>query len=109
VNDQPPYHSKAFVVHVQAEVEEGFKDIVCYVSWLQVPILHSDVAFNLLYTSNVSHELMSTLPLTLAPYPQGLLTGEGGRLLQSQEKTMSSSINVLLALRCMLTVASKDN
>ena len=48
---------------------------------MQVPILHSDTAFNLLYNNNVSHELMATIPLTLAPYPQGLLTGNTGNIL----------------------------
>lgn len=45
-------------------------------SCIQVPILHSDVAFNLLYDQDVPAELMSTIPLVLAPYPRGLLTGK---------------------------------
>lgn len=43
----------------------------------KVPVLHSDVGFNLLYGNNLPAELVSTVPFVLSPYPEGLLTSVG--------------------------------
>ena len=46
---------------------------------MQVPVINSDLGFNLLYADNLSADLMRTLLALLAPFPQGLLTPVGGR------------------------------
>lgn len=57
---------------------DHFYALSLYDNGTAVPILHSDVAFNLLYTNNTDEDLVRTVPLLLSPFPQGLLTGKLG-------------------------------
>ncbi|KAK9816518.1 hypothetical protein WJX72_001427 [[Myrmecia] bisecta] len=43
----------------------------------KVPVMQSDIGFNLLYGSNVPAEVLATLPGLLSDYPRGLLSGVG--------------------------------
>ena len=42
-----------------------------------VPVVHSDIGFNLLYGNNLPEELVATVPLLLSEFPRGLMTGVG--------------------------------
>ncbi|EFN53802.1 hypothetical protein CHLNCDRAFT_136492 [Chlorella variabilis] len=44
---------------------------------MQVPVMHSDVGFNLLYQSNVPEEIIRSVPTLLSEFPGGLLTPAG--------------------------------
>ena len=68
---------------------------------MQVPVMHSDVGFNLLYQSNVPEEIIRSVRTLLSEFPGGLLTPAGRGAVQTAEHAAHGRLPAFPCLPCL--------